>query len=273
MSTLSDIKSTFRSISRAEYPELAVMGPEHTYEGKMGPGGLYLAVAMARTLNLKPRSRVMDLGCGAGTTSIFLARQYGVQVVSVDLWIAAEQRQQRFEAAGVAEQVLALRMDIRQPSPFAEGSFDAIFCMDAIHYFGQDPATLSNIVRLLKAGGRMVVGSPCFDREFTPEQIAIPPPTYNDSPTLWPNEFSKYHSPPWWGEQFVATGLVSLLECQELSEGQILWEDDTLDSIARGQSPEQALRDANQILFGRRYPEFPVLTHFLLMVQRLSNAR
>lgn len=262
------VLSRFRRLDASDYPELAGMTPEQIYEGKMGPGGLYLAATMARTLALRSGARVMDLGCGTGNTSIFLARRYPVQLVSVDLWITATERLKRFEAAGVAGSILPLRLDIREPSPFAESSFDAIFCMDAIHYFGDNPVTLTAILRLLKPGGRMVVGSPCFDREFTPEQISDPPPAYNDSPTVWPNEFSKYHSPRWWAERFLSTGLVSLPVCHELPEGQALWEDDTLYSIAHGQNEQDALRDAGQILFGRDHPAYPVLTHFLLTAQR-----
>jgi cyclopropane fatty-acyl-phospholipid synthase-like methyltransferase len=57
----------------------------------MGPGGLYLAARMARTLSLKAGNTVMDLGCGRGATSVFLARKFGVNVVAVDWWISSNE--------------------------------------------------------------------------------------------------------------------------------------------------------------------------------------
>ena len=33
--------------------------------------------------------KILDLGCGKGLTSIFLAKEFGVQVYATDLWITA----------------------------------------------------------------------------------------------------------------------------------------------------------------------------------------
>jgi len=54
--------------------------------------------------------QVLDLGSGKGATSVFLAREYGVQVVAADWWIAADEAAAVFEAAGVAGQVTAVRV-------------------------------------------------------------------------------------------------------------------------------------------------------------------
>jgi cyclopropane fatty-acyl-phospholipid synthase-like methyltransferase len=33
--------------------------------------------------------RILDLGCGTGLTSIYLAKEYGAQVFATDLWVSA----------------------------------------------------------------------------------------------------------------------------------------------------------------------------------------
>src|SRR5271169_4986848 len=100
MLTISNLQATFRHLNRADYPELAGLAPEQIYDGKMGPGGLYLAVRMARTLHLEPGQRVLDLGCGQGATSCFLASHYSAIVIALDLWIPATVIHRRTQAAG-----------------------------------------------------------------------------------------------------------------------------------------------------------------------------
>ena len=55
----------------------------------MGPNPLWLAEALSQVMPLTAGLRVLDLGCGRAISSIFLAREFGVQVWAADLWIAA----------------------------------------------------------------------------------------------------------------------------------------------------------------------------------------
>ncbi|NKB70638.1 MAG: SAM-dependent methyltransferase, partial [Candidatus Latescibacteria bacterium] len=61
----------------------------------MGPGGLYLAAQMTRRMHLSPGQRVLDLGCGGGATSVFLAKQFGVSVVALELYLSATDKFRR----------------------------------------------------------------------------------------------------------------------------------------------------------------------------------
>ena len=268
MLTISHVQATFRHPNRGSYPELANLTAEQIYDGKMGPGGLYLAANMARALHLEPGHIVLDLGCGRGATSCFLASYYSVVVITLDLWNPAAVIHRRTRAADLAQRVIPLRADVTQVLPFAEDYFDAIFCMDAIHYFGADQGFFPHLLAHLKPDGRLVIGSPCFSHEFTSCQLAHLPGEYDDGTSLWPKEFSRYHSPAWWGDLIARTGLATVTACQELADGIVLWEDDTLDSLAHGQSEQSALRDAAQILYGHNHPDYPYLTHFILVAQK-----
>src|SRR5205823_1784407 len=91
---VSAFRERFTHIDPQRYPELAGFNRDQIYEGKMGPGGLYLACRMIRAVTPRRESmRVMDLGCGRGATSVFFANQLGANVISVDLWIDAGERQ------------------------------------------------------------------------------------------------------------------------------------------------------------------------------------
>jgi SAM-dependent methyltransferase len=112
--------SGFQAPDRARYPELAEYTRDEIYSDFFGGGGLYLATRMTRTLRLKPGDIVLDLGCGKGPTSIFLAKHFHVKVVAVDLWTSATFLNDKFTARGYRGRIVPLNLDVAQPLPFAE---------------------------------------------------------------------------------------------------------------------------------------------------------
>ncbi|NLB79163.1 MAG: SAM-dependent methyltransferase, partial [Clostridiaceae bacterium] len=50
------------------------------FSNSMGPNPIWLTEYLVQPFDLKPGMRVLDLGCGKGITSVFLAREFGVQV-------------------------------------------------------------------------------------------------------------------------------------------------------------------------------------------------
>ena len=50
---------------------------------------LWLSEWLTEAMDLRPGMRVLDLGCGRGVSSIFLCREFGVQVWATDLWFSA----------------------------------------------------------------------------------------------------------------------------------------------------------------------------------------
>ncbi len=85
---------------------------------------LWLAEWLAEAMDLKPAMRVLDLGCGRAISSIFLAREFGVQVWATDLWISASENLRRIRDAGIDGHFFPLHADARA-LPFAGSFFDA----------------------------------------------------------------------------------------------------------------------------------------------------
>jgi cyclopropane fatty-acyl-phospholipid synthase-like methyltransferase len=52
--------------------------------------------------------RVLDLGCGRAASSIFLRREFGVQVWATDLWFSVSEKIQRIRDAGVEDGVFPI---------------------------------------------------------------------------------------------------------------------------------------------------------------------
>jgi cyclopropane fatty-acyl-phospholipid synthase-like methyltransferase len=261
---IKDIKLRFRHIDLDNYPQLQGLGRDEIYNGKMGPGGLFLASQMSLRIptQLHQNMRIMDLGCGRGSTSIFLARAYNALVYAIDLWITANDLFDAVRIAGCEDRVLPFNLDATKDLPFPDNYFDAIFCMDAFHYFGADYGFLDHISKYLKSGGYVVVGNPCFDREVK----APLPQVYK---AFWPNEFSNYHSPQWWNNLFRESGLFTELVTREAQDGVLLWEDALLHDIAVGNDRDGRIKaDADEIVFGHDNPDFPYLTHYILSCRK-----
>jgi SAM-dependent methyltransferase len=117
-------------------------------------------------LQLAPGRRLLEVACGAGGVARHLAARTGADVVGIDVnrhAIAAAQR--RAAAAGRTAPAGAARVEFRiadatAPLPFADASFDAVFCNDAINHFVDRPATLREWHRVLRPGGRCLFTDP-----------------------------------------------------------------------------------------------------------------
>src|SRR5207302_10318033 len=101
----------------------------------MGPHPLWQLEDILPALALEPGSRVLDLGCGRGATSVFLARECAVTVTACDLWVSVAGLEGVFREAGVGRSVTAVNADVRQLRA-AAGAFGAIVRIGAFECFG-----------------------------------------------------------------------------------------------------------------------------------------
>ena len=186
------------------YPRSAGYDPEWLLGLDMGPNPLWLLEDLCRDLDLRPGMRVLDLGSGMGATSVFLAREFGAEVVAADLWVAPEAAEQVFAAAGVADRVRAVQAEAHA-LPFPAESFDAIVSIDAFEYFGTADSYLPYLAGFLRPGGRLGMATPAMRREVR-ELGAIPP--HIKACVGW--EAIAWHTAEWWRFQWAITELVTV---------------------------------------------------------------
>ena len=123
---------------RQQFPRTAAYHPEWIVAGVSGGANpLWLTEWLAESMELRSGMRVLDLGCGRARSSIFLHREFGVQVWAADLSYVSENFQ-RIRDAKVEHGVFPIRADAR-PLPFAAEFFDAIVCIDS--FFITAPTT------------------------------------------------------------------------------------------------------------------------------------
>ncbi|HEY0105197.1 MAG TPA: methyltransferase domain-containing protein [Rhizomicrobium sp.] len=182
----------------------------------MGPNVLWLAEHLSQALDLRPGMRVLDLGCGKAVSSIFLAKEFGVQVTAADLWIKPAQNLARIEAAGMADRVTPVHAEAHA-LPFAQAQFDVVVSLDAYQYFGTDDLYLGYIAKFLKPGGRIGIVCPGLAHEID----AVPP----HLEPWWEWDFCCFHSPAWWRRHWEKTGLVAVECADAMPDGHALWLD------------------------------------------------
>jgi ubiquinone/menaquinone biosynthesis C-methylase UbiE len=116
-----------------------------------------VVVNFARRLKEKKRGlRVLDLGCGAGRHTVFLAGQ-GFEVHGADSSrTGLELTRERLKTHDLHGQVLECDM---KRLPYVDSCFDTVMCLHAIYH--QNPAdirrTISEITRVLRKGGFLLL--------------------------------------------------------------------------------------------------------------------
>ncbi|MFY9554800.1 MAG: class I SAM-dependent methyltransferase [Blastocatellia bacterium] len=99
-------------------------------------------------------ARVLDVGCGSGTYSVWFAKS-GAQVTGLDLspTMISLARNRASASSVQAEFQVA---DIRESLPFREREFDLVFTATALHYVENLNVALKEIARVISPGGCLV---------------------------------------------------------------------------------------------------------------------
>ena len=185
-------------------------------ENWMGPHPLWLLEELCENLDLRPGMKVLDMGCGKGITSVFLAKEYGVTVFANDLWISATDNLHRFEEAGVADRVFPIHAEAHA-LPYANEFFDAAISIDSYHYYGADEYYFPCIYsKLVKPGGQFGIVCPGFTQEFEngyPETLK----------KLWSEDMFTFHSADWWRKLWAKTDIVDITACYNIPDPKEIW--------------------------------------------------
>jgi len=199
------------------FPRSSQYHPEWMMANGMGGNPLWLTEWLASAMELRSGMRILDLGCGRAASSIFLAREFGVQVWATDLWISASENYQRICDAGVEDQVFPLHADARS-LPFAGEFFDAILCVDAFSYFGTDDLYLNYLAHFVKPKGQLGIAGAGLMRELdqgVPEYLK----------PVWTEDFWCLHSADWWRRHWQRTSIVDIEVADTMADGWRAWLD------------------------------------------------
>jgi len=147
--------------------------------------------AVVQSLRITPPQRVLDLGCGDGTTAIPLARA-GAEVLGIDIASnLVEAGNKRAAEAGLT-QVKFQEGDASNLEGVADRSFDLIVSVFGAMFAPKPFDVAREMVRVTKPGGRIVMGNwipndPTFVSQLLKISSAFtpPPPEGFVSPMTW----------------------------------------------------------------------------------------
>jgi ubiquinone biosynthesis O-methyltransferase len=116
------------------------------------------SMAVLDGLEPKAGDRVLDIGCGNARDIMPILRA-GARVVGIDL-SAGMIQQARLELAAAGYPDVELEIGDATRLRFAAESFDKILCSEVIEHIPNTDDAISEMYRVLKPGGRLIVSTP-----------------------------------------------------------------------------------------------------------------
>jgi SAM-dependent methyltransferase len=153
--------------------EIASRTPEFMAQERSKPFGWDAAhfvewatvTEMLHVIGLQPGANVIDVGCGSGWTTLFLA-EAGFEALGYDLAPAnVELARERAARWGSSARFEVADMDALPGGPPA----DAALIFDALHHTAGQQAALRGVHDRLKPGGWLLLGEPTWLHRLSPE--------------------------------------------------------------------------------------------------------
>lgn len=137
------------TVIREYFNQRATMWDETSSETDMSKLG-----RMAKRLNIKSGSTVLDVGSGTGVFIPFLLSRVGSKgrLVALDF---AEEMLNRARAKGFKD-IAYLHADVTS-IPVRDEIFDVVVCYSSFPHFQDKPRALAEINRVTKSGGRLLI--------------------------------------------------------------------------------------------------------------------
>lgn len=121
-----------------------------------------------------PPKRILDLGCGIGGSSLYLADKFGAKVTGISLSpVQVNRAKERAIAAGLADQV-AFQVANAMEMPFLDQSFDWVWSLESGEHMPDKTRFLQECYRVLQPGGRLILATWCHRPTTSPAGLLTP---------------------------------------------------------------------------------------------------
>ena len=117
------------------------------------PGGFDATRKLLGSCHIDKSSRILDIGCGKGTTSVLLAQEYGCNVVGLDLSEDLLSQATTLVKKKSLEHKVSFRAGNALNMPFADNEFDRAIGQAVLILVGDKKKAVQEALRVTKPGG------------------------------------------------------------------------------------------------------------------------
>ncbi|TDH69061.1 hypothetical protein CCR75_004913 [Bremia lactucae] len=128
--------------------------------GYISTGGQTTTTEFVQKLHLQPGERVLDVGCGIGGGDFYMAREFSVSVVGIDL---STNMVHRALETSMSESNIDVEFEICDATKkeFPAESFDVIYSRDTLLHIKEKQTLFAKFFRWLKPRGRVLISDYC----------------------------------------------------------------------------------------------------------------
>ena len=230
---LTALKAAGKDIEHLTPDDLAPVDEFHS-------GGRNATVRLAQLAQIKDGERVLDVGCGIGGPSRYLASQLGCQVTGLDFtaeFVALAEMLAR--RTRLADKV-AYRQGDALDLPFPDGSFDVVWSQNAAMNIADRDRLYSEMHRVLTPAGRLAL-----------QEIAAGPAGEPFYPTPWATDKSI---------SFLSTPQSTRAALERIGFRVLVWQDTTEEALQQQTARTKAIETGSlpplglHILIGEAFP-------------------
>jgi tocopherol O-methyltransferase len=126
---------------------------------------LQLTEHLAHLANVKPGSDILDVGCGFGASSLYLAERYTANVTGITISpVQVEMASQSAKTKGLNAKFILMDAEAMT----FQKQFDLIWCVESISHMQDRHAFFSSAAKLLKPGGWFAITDWFKNKSLTP---------------------------------------------------------------------------------------------------------
>ncbi|KAG6413723.1 hypothetical protein SASPL_126437 [Salvia splendens] len=158
--TSDDDRKFQKFLDTVQYKCSGILRYERVFgQGYVSTGGLETTSEFVAKMDLQPGQKVLDVGCGIGGGDFYMAEQYDVHVVGIDLSINM--------ISFALERAIGLNCAVEfevadcTKKEYPDGSFDVIYSRDTILHIQDKPALFRSFYKWLKPGGKVLISDYC----------------------------------------------------------------------------------------------------------------
>ncbi|MBI5807082.1 MAG: class I SAM-dependent methyltransferase [Ignavibacteriales bacterium] len=118
------------------------------------PGGLNATKELIDCLQINSGTRVIDIACGKGTTSLFIAEKYNCEVIGIDISKDLIEEANFLKKKKGLEQKVKFQVGDAIQLPFSDNEFDIAISQAMLVLVADKIKTIKEAYRVVKKGGK-----------------------------------------------------------------------------------------------------------------------